>query len=777
MPLSEDLRRCPDLEERKAECHRVLRDTFGHTHYKGKQKQIIEAAVTGYDVFILAPTGFGKSLCFQIPAASDKVNYNPSGVTVVISPLLALINNQVTSLRKKGVLTHALTSETSKSTRQEVYDDLVSENPAIRLVYMAPERLKDGECMHMFKIMYQNGTLNRLVVDEAHCISEWGHDFRGDYRRLGAFRRNFKDIPIMALTATATSEVIHDIISSLGMSQDNLYKVIHPFNRANLYYEVRYRSGFDQLALMSEICDYIFSLHRKRGKPSSGIIYCRRRNTCNEVSAFLRGKGLSAKAYHRKLPPSELEKTFREWAVEGGSANGGLDVVVATVAFGLGIDKGDVRYVIHYDCPTSLEGYYQETGRAGRNGSPSKCILYYTREDAAIAKKLVAQGHTNRIVAAEEVSGPAPSQRAVSSLDALVKMAENTRLCRHVSICRYFGEIINTDDKELLKSLCDNMCDVCKYPEKTRRQKDKLSSKEWAASQVENRQFGNEDDSERPLYKSNNTNANSLSNTKSAAKPGSGSYFGTKRMMDGVGNSESAAKKPKVSSGLTTTLVTKPFSSASILTKPFKTPLMKTTSTLSNSSGPRPPPKQTTAPKATWAAQKPTSSPDIEPKHEDDHETSVRTQEEEDEAKFAVPQRASSPVDLPDVLFELEEPTTEKIPASLLISTSRREGVDQLRMALYKVMKKNPELWSRFKRAPSNTERRDRIIALTAKEIEYDFVLCFSSSLEGYKERIRVNVASVEMMAHEKAWNGCQEEEYEDVQQFIGAMEKICKIA
>ncbi|KAH9936113.1 P-loop containing nucleoside triphosphate hydrolase protein, partial [Fomitopsis serialis] len=468
---------------------------FGHSEYKGKQKEIVEAAVQGTDVFVLAPTGMGKSLCFQLPAIAA-----PDGLTVVVSPLLALMKNQIAKLRSLDVSVVAFTSETSQEEKAEITDDLGSGHPSYRLLYISPEKFCTTEIRKLLTAVYNEGKLNRLVVDEAHCISEWGHDFRGEYRKLGSFRQKYPGIPIMALTATATPVVQDDIVRNLNMSDEDLFKVVHPFNRPNLFYEVRYLSSPDPAFHMKDVLDYIHGLHDRRGQPSSGIIYCRTRNRCNDLAAYLRGKGLNARPYHRGIKPAQLDRTLKDWEI-GGTGEGGVDVVCATIAFGMGIDKADVRYILHYDLPKSFEGYYQETGRGGRDGQPSKCILFYSREDVVRVRKWVAGSHERRLVRAESMEGPIPSQRAVNSLDALITFAESVHLCRHVIICRYFGERIASDDPDVLKAYCNGMCDVCKYPEKTRRRKSELSADELVSSQtalLHQQARGEDDDDDEP---------------------------------------------------------------------------------------------------------------------------------------------------------------------------------------------------------------------------------------------------------------------------------------
>ncbi|KAF9262911.1 ATP-dependent DNA helicase, partial [Marasmius fiardii PR-910] len=583
---------------------------FGHTNYKGKQKEIVRAAVLGYDVFVLAPTGMGKA-----------------SKTVLHIALFLYLSNSLTiselqSLRMKGIPVVSLTSETPQYERQEVMQDLLSGDPEYRLLYVTPEKMGTGEFLWQLRVVYQRQRLSRLVLNsQAHCISEWGHDFRGDYRKLGLFRERFPGVPIMALTATATPAVQDDIVHSLNMDKGNLFKATHPFNRSNLFYEVKYASNPDQTSQMAEICDYICTLHRRRGKVSTGIIYCRTRATCNDLAAYLRGKGMSVKPYHKGIAQAlisfigsaaTLDKTLAEWTKPGGSAEGGIDAVVATIAFGLGIDKGDVRYIIHYDLPKSFEGYYQETGRAGRNGSVAKCVLYYcksflfvylyqldalitllAREDAVQVRRWVSDSHTRRVMTAEYANGPPPSQRSLSSLSELVKFAEDTNVCRHISICRYFGETIDSNDPEVVKSYCNMMCDVCKYPERTRSRRQALSSEDYASSQAPSvSSYGGDDDDDNVTHDTRRaegkTGWGSLSRNGSRfaeSGPGNASASRLGTVGSATSSKRTAAevvtkpggepKKPKTRESLAPPLITKPFNSASDLKKPFKSPFTK----------------------------------------------------------------------------------------------------------------------------------------------------------------------------------------------------------
>ncbi|PBK75188.1 ATP-dependent DNA helicase [Armillaria solidipes] len=680
-------------------CHQGLTEIFGHSEYKGKQRDIIEAAISGIDVFVLAPTGMGKSMCFQLPAVVEE-----SGVTIVVSPLLALMKNQVASLREKGISVVCFTSETSPEDKLEIIRDLNDGVYHNRLLYITPESLCNAEFLGKLQPVYEDGGLNRLVVDEAHCISEWGHDFREGYRRLGVFRRRFKNVPIMALTASATDAVRRDIINSLGMSEGNLFQAIHGFNRENLYYEVKCSPPRTSLSHMNEIAEYILDMHQRRGKSSCGIIYCRTRKLCNELASFLRGKGLGVRAYHKGLTPNILDKTLREWT------DGSIDVVVATIAFGLGIDKGDVRYVIHYDLPKSMEGYYQETGRAGRDGLPAKCILYYTREDMSYIKSLVSQSHNNRVQLADVQNGPAPSQRAGDSFSALVNFAENTDVCRHVLICRYFGEDVASDRD---KDYCDSMCDVCKHPTETRQRKYKLTPLEDAS------RIANE-------WKKNSSRTSSSNDV-----PASNTGWKRPNSFSGTSNFEPKAKKPK-SQAYAPTLITKPFSSASVLNKPFKTPFKSKTPSIRHHD-------------------------DLEEIEEDtEHESEVVGADiDAQESSSLEPtnhrhELARMPSPEPDVKFcfeiEPEETFSQKIDFS-----ARRECIRALALALCK----GP--WEQ------NT------ILRIAQSIEVR-AHGFSSTTTGYKERMRARLDAVKVLV-----SGGDVQYEEEGEEVLEVVNEVCR--
>ncbi|OLL22550.1 ATP-dependent DNA helicase Q5 [Neolecta irregularis DAH-3] len=440
----------------------TLRKIFRKEHFRGCQQKIIEAALLGHDVFVIAPTGMGKSLCYQLPAAASA-----QGITIVVSPLLSLMGNQVDLLRKSNIKAATLNSSITFQERKAILDDLACGRPQNRLLYVTPELCATQPFRRSVSVIHSQGELNRFVIDEAHCISEWGHDFRKDFKLLYYFKQTYPDIPVMALTATATDRVIQDVISILRLPKPPKLKLFtQSFNRQNLYYEVRFKNdNYDQY---QDFRNFILSVYDRRkvrlSQPESqlqstdrisGIIYCGKRQTCEEVAKRLCTDGLQAMPYHAGLPPKTRESTMNKW-VEGGH---GVDIIVATIAFGMGIDKADVRFVVHWEMSKSVEAYYQESGRAGRDGKAARCILYYSRDDKDRIEYLLGQDGNNKI---GQVSG---LKQGSERFAALTKYCENLTECRHVIICKYFGEIV---PQEKLSSYCDRACDICRNPDKVR---------------------------------------------------------------------------------------------------------------------------------------------------------------------------------------------------------------------------------------------------------------------------------------------------------------------
>jgi bloom syndrome protein len=363
-----------------ADVIRVLRGTFHLDGFRKNQLEAINSTLSGNDTFVLMPTGGGKSLCYQLPAMID--TGKTRGVTIVISPLISLMTDQVDHLHDLGIDAMYINSELTAAERKERFASLREARVTCRLLYVTPEALGQSQQMvSALEALDARGLLARIVIDEAHCVSQWGHDFRPDYKQLGDFRRRFPRVPCIALTATANATVKDDVKHHLGIRGCEEFS--HSFNRPNLSYEVRQFTK-DMVGVMAKIINEEF-----RGK--SGIIYCLSRNDCEKVSQELISKHrIPSQYYHAGMHKDEKIDVQRRW--QAGEAN----VVVATIAFGMGIDKSNVRYVFHYSLPKSLEGYYQETGRAGRDGKLSRCIMFYSYRDKMKLERLIDSGEGTR---------------------------------------------------------------------------------------------------------------------------------------------------------------------------------------------------------------------------------------------------------------------------------------------------------------------------------------------------------------------------------------------
>jgi ATP-dependent DNA helicase RecQ len=396
--------------------HDYLKKYFGFDTFKGNQEPIIRNVLSGRDTFVLMPTGGGKSLCYQLPAVMKK------GIAIVISPLIALMKNQVDAMRNFSTdddVAHFLNSSLTKAEIARVKKDVLSGKA--KLLYVAPESLTKEENIEFLK----NIDISFYAIDEAHCISEWGHDFRPEYRRIRPIIDMIGRSPIIALTATATPKVQHDIQKNLNILDAEVFK--SSFNRPNLYYEVKSKQD-----VTKEIIKYI-----KNNAGKSGIIYCLSRKKVEEMAEVLKVNGIKALPYHAGMDSSTRTMNQDKFLMEE------ADIIVATIAFGMGIDKPDVRFVIHYDIPKSLEGYYQETGRAGRDGGEGNCIAYYSYNDILKLEKFM-QG---KPIAEQEIGK--------QLLLETVSYAESS-VCRRKLLLHYFGE-------EYLKENCE-ACDNCLHP-------------------------------------------------------------------------------------------------------------------------------------------------------------------------------------------------------------------------------------------------------------------------------------------------------------------------
>lgn len=395
----------------------ALSKYFGFTKFKGEQEQVIESILAGHHTFVIMPTGGGKSLCYQLPSLMR------SGTAIVVSPLIALMKNQVDVIRavsENDGIAHFLNSSLNKSEVQRVKEDVKS--GVTKLLYMAPESLTKQDYIDFLREI----DISFFAVDEAHCISEWGHDFRPEYRRLRVIIEEIKYAPIIALTATATEKVQQDIRKNLGMTDERVFKA--SFNRPNLYYEVRPKKDVTR-----EIIKFV-----KANTGKSGIVYCLSRKKVEEVAEALKVNGIKALPYHAGMEASLRSRHQDAFLTEE------VDVIVATIAFGMGIDKPDVRFVVHHDIPKSIESYYQETGRAGRDGGEGNCLAFYSYKDIEKLEKFLHGKHVSEMEIGRQL------------LQEIVSYAEAS-MCRRKFILHYFGEEFDSDD-------CGGMCDNCRFP-------------------------------------------------------------------------------------------------------------------------------------------------------------------------------------------------------------------------------------------------------------------------------------------------------------------------
>lgn len=399
-----------------------LQKYFGFDAFKADQKAIIQSLLDGKDTFVIMPTGGGKSLCYQLPALMLP------GTAIVISPLIALMKNQVDSIRgysDEDEVAHFLNSSLTKAQMKKVKQDIT--DGRTKILFVAPETLTKEENIEFF----QNSDISFVAVDEAHCISEWGHDFRPEYRRIRLMLDAVaRDVPIMALTATATPKVQQDILKNLDMTEDSTF--VSSFNRDNLFYEIRPKIKKDSTIKS------IIQIIKEEFRGESGIIYVQNRKTAEDIAEMLMVNDIKAAPYHAGLDPKLRANTQDAFLMED------IDVICATIAFGMGIDKPDVRFVMHYDMPKSIENYYQETGRAGRDGLAGKCIAFYNYADILRLEKFLR----DKPVAEREMGA--------QLMQEVVAYAE-TAACRRRFLLHYFGEEFKEED-------CHKMCDNCKNP-------------------------------------------------------------------------------------------------------------------------------------------------------------------------------------------------------------------------------------------------------------------------------------------------------------------------
>ena len=428
-PISPKL---PQLQHRwSKDVKTALRTRFHLTGFRPHQLEAINATLSGKDTFVLMPTGGGKSLCYQLPSIIS--SGQTRGVTVVISPLLSLMQDQVDHLHGLKIQAYFVNGEITAEHRKVIMEGLKEPHVEqyIALLYITPEMIsKSTRMVEAFRDLHRRKKLARIVIDEAHCVSQWGHDFRPDYKLLGEVRQQFPDVPVMALTATATENVKLDVIHNLKI--EGCEVLAQSFNRPNLTYEVRSKGKSKDV--VEDIARTINSVYKNQ----SGIIYCLSRQNCEKIAGQLRDDhGIKAQHYHAGMDPEDKRRAQKHWQA------GKYSVIVATIAFGMGIDKADVRFVIHHTIPKSLEGYYQETGRAGRDGKRSGCYLYYGYQDTSALKRMIDDGEGSQ----EQKS------RQRGMLRSIIQFCENRSDCRRVQVLGYFSEQFRPED---CKAACDN---------------------------------------------------------------------------------------------------------------------------------------------------------------------------------------------------------------------------------------------------------------------------------------------------------------------------------
>ncbi|GAV78575.1 DEAD domain-containing protein/Helicase_C domain-containing protein [Cephalotus follicularis] len=407
---------------------KLLRWHFGHADFRGKQLDAIQSVLSGRDCFCLMPTGGGKSMCYQIPALAK------TGIALVVCPLIALMENQVGALKEKGIAAEFLSSTLTSHVKNKIHEDLDSGRPSIRLLYVTPELIATAGFMSKLTKIHSRGLLTLIAIDEAHCISTWGHDFRPSYRKLSSLRNRLPDVPILALTATAVPKVQEDVIESLCLQNPLVLK--SSFNRPNIYYEVRYKD------LLDDAYADLSNLLKTTGVVCA-IVYCLERSTCDDLSTHLSKNAISCAAYHAGLNNKLRSSVLDDWI------SSKIQVVVATVAFGK-----DVRIVCHFNVPKSMEAFYQESGRAGRDQLPSRSVLYYGMDDRRKMEFILRNSESKKSQSSS--SQEEMSKKSLSDFNQMIEYCEGSG-CRRKKILESFGE-------QVPASLCKKSCDACKHP-------------------------------------------------------------------------------------------------------------------------------------------------------------------------------------------------------------------------------------------------------------------------------------------------------------------------
>ncbi|KAF8792397.1 ATP-dependent DNA helicase Q5 like protein [Argiope bruennichi] len=433
------------VKEIEKQLYKTLKDVFKYDSYRSLvQKRAVEAvANSSQDVFISMPTGAGKSLCYQLPSLVSE----RKGLTIVVSPLIALMSNQMNQMQNLGIPTETINSKMPASQRDRVKKDLMSSSPITKLLYITPELANTSGFHSILDHLYKTNNIARIAVDEAHCVSQWGHNFRPDYLKLGVLRVKYPAIPWVALTATASIKVMDDVLAQLKLCQPvAIYKT--SCFRPNLFYDVSFKETLeDPYADLTQFAYSALGDHWEMDPPNErgcGIVYCRTRDGCEELSNRLTKLGLHTQPYHAGIKPNIREETQNGWM------DGRIPVIAATVSFGMGIDKATVRFVAHWCVSQTVAGYYQESGRAGRDGKPAKCRIYYSRKDRDTILFLLKKDENSAKTKGQHMKISA----TIKSFNTMIKYCEES-VCRHYLLAREFGDDMPD---------CRKHCDVCCTP-------------------------------------------------------------------------------------------------------------------------------------------------------------------------------------------------------------------------------------------------------------------------------------------------------------------------
>ncbi|KAI1290929.1 ATP-dependent DNA helicase Q5 [Halotydeus destructor] len=502
--LIDKIKRCPDDDLKEKDILRYqLKHIFGYSNFRTKlQHDSVKCSFEGAkDMFVSMPTGAGKSLVYQLAAISDP----PGKVTIVISPLIALIADQVNQMKTRKIRAETINSTMSKSQQDAIKTELCLKNNSIRLLYITPEMASASSFYSVLNHLTKYGKLARLAIDEAHCVSQWGHDFRKDYVKLGDLKSRYPEVPFVALTATASTKVADDVMNLLQLRKPVEKFISSPF-RENIFYDVQFKElfkdPFDDLKnFVADMLNIELPCTKPPTKPGQsgftgfrtakqllgklgpvrspqipatppvdsdpsklcvGIIYCRKRETCDEVAMRMCKGGIVCRSYHAGLTPNQRTEIQDNWT------KGKVRCIAATISFGMGVDKANVRFVCHWDMPQTLTGYYQESGRAGRDGLASRCRIYYSRRDRDAIGFLISQERDrkddNFKTADEYRKNRLTSEEVIKNFEKMVKYCEQFDKCRHVVILKNFDY---EDDK--IKAGCKNICDICSTPKVVKR--------------------------------------------------------------------------------------------------------------------------------------------------------------------------------------------------------------------------------------------------------------------------------------------------------------------